>query len=87
MRQSSLSATSPGCAALLHYGSAIVELLWGDINPTRKHERSLMTARSPKTAAHDGHAVRIVPMTPELRPILQMLFDQAPRAAKQWCRD
>jgi|GEM_PF-3870719 len=46
-----------------------------------------MTARSPKTAAHDGHAVRIVPMTPELRPILQMLFDQAPRAAKQWCRD
>jgi hypothetical protein len=25
----------------------------------------------------EGHAVRIMPMEPELRPILQMLFDQA----------
>jgi hypothetical protein len=45
-------------------------------------ERSLMTARSPKTAAHDGHAVRIVPITPELRPILQALFDQAPEGSE-----
>ena len=37
-----------------------------------------MTVRSSKTAAHHGHAVRIVPITPELRPILQALFDQAP---------
>ncbi len=41
-----------------------------------------MTARSPKTAAHDGHAVRIVPITPELRPILQALFDQAPEGSE-----
>jgi len=58
--------------------SKIVELRWGDIN----WERSLMTVRSPKTAAHDGHAVRIVPMTPELRPILQALFDQAPEGSE-----
>ena len=41
-----------------------------------------MTVRSPKTAAHDGHAVRIVPMTPELRPILQALFDHAPEGSE-----
>ena len=58
--------------------SEIVELRWGDIN----WERSLMTVRSPKTAAHDGHAVRIVPITPELRPILQALFDQAPEGSE-----
>ncbi len=40
-----------------------------------------MTVRSPKTAAHDGRAVRIVPITPELRPILQALFDQAPEGS------
>jgi integrase len=28
------------------------------------------------------HAVRIVPMTPELRPILQALFDQAPEGSE-----
>lgn len=33
--------------------------------------------RSPKTAGHDGHAVRVVPIAPELRPILQDLFDAA----------
>jgi hypothetical protein len=58
--------------------SEIVELRWGDLN----WERSLMTVRSPKTAAHDGHAVRIVPITPELRPILQTLFDQAPEGGE-----
>ena len=41
-----------------------------------------MTVRSPKTSAHDGHAVRIVPITPELRPILQALFDQAPEGSE-----
>jgi hypothetical protein len=41
-----------------------------------------MTARSPKTAAHGSHAVRIVPMTPVLRPILQTLFEQAPEGSE-----
>ena len=67
--------------------SEIVELRWSDINPVRHHERSLMTVRSPKTAAHDGHAVRIVPITPELRPILQALFDQAPEIGRASCRE
>lgn len=33
--------------------------------------------RSPKTAGHDGHAVRVVPISPELRDILQTRFDEA----------
>ena len=33
--------------------------------------------RSPKTAGHEGHAVRVVPIAPELRPILQDLLDRA----------
>ena len=58
--------------------SEIVELRCADIN----WERSLMTVRSPKTAAHDGHAVRIVPMTTELRLILQTLLNQAPEGSE-----
>lgn len=46
---------------------------WGDVN----WERGRLTVRSPKTAGHEGHAVRVVPIAPELRPILLALFDQA----------
>jgi len=53
--------------------SEIVALRWGDVN----WERGRLTVRSPKTAGHEGHAVRVVPIAPELRPILQDLFDQA----------
>lgn len=53
--------------------SEVVGLKWGDVN----WERGRLTVRSPKTAAHDGHAVRVVPIAPELRPILQDLFDAA----------
>lgn len=53
--------------------SEIVALRWGDVN----WERGRLTVRSPKTAGHEGHAVRIVPIAPELRPILQDLFDDA----------
>ncbi len=48
-------------------------LRWGDVN----WERGRLTVRSPKTAGHEGHAVRVVPIAPELRPILQSLFDHA----------
>ena len=71
-----------GRFAGLRCPSEIVELRWGDINPGRQAERSLMTVRSPKTAAHDGHAVRIVPITPELRPIPQSHFDKAPEGSE-----
>jgi integrase len=53
--------------------SEIVGLRWGDVN----WERGRLTVRSPKTAGHDGHAVRVVPIVPKLRPILQDLFDRA----------
>lgn len=53
--------------------SEIVALRWGDVN----WERGRLTVRSPKTAGHEGHAVRVVPIAPELRPILQDLFDHA----------
>lgn len=53
--------------------SEIVALRWGDVN----WERGRLNVRSPKTAGHEGHAVRVVPIAPELRPILQDLFDQA----------
>lgn len=48
-------------------------LRWGDVN----WERGRLTVRSPKTAGHEGHAVRVVPIAPELRPILLALFDAA----------
>jgi integrase len=57
--------------------SEIVELRWSDVN----WERGRLTVRSPKTAHHDGHAVRVVPIVPELRPILQDLFDVAEEGA------
>ena len=53
--------------------SEVVALRWGDVN----WERGRLTVRSPKTAGHEGHAVRVVPIAPELRPILQDLFDRA----------
>lgn len=53
--------------------SEIVGLRWGDVD----WERWRLTVRSPKTAAHEGHDVRLVPIGPELRPILQAAFDQA----------
>ena len=67
-----------GIIALTRYGglrcpSEIVGLKWGDVN----WERGRLTVRSPKTAGHEGHGVRIVPISLELRPILQDLFDQA----------
>lgn len=58
--------------------SEIVLLRWGDVN----WERGRLTVRSPKTAGHDAHAVRVVPIAPELRPILQDLFDHAEPGAE-----
>lgn len=53
--------------------SEIVGLRWGDVD----WERWRLTVRSPKTAEHEGHGVRMVPIAPELRPILQAAFDEA----------
>jgi integrase len=64
--------------ALSRYGglrcpSEVGAIKWGDVN----WERGRLTVRSPKTAGHEGHAVRVGPVAPELRPILLALFDQA----------
>ncbi|MSR29090.1 MAG: hypothetical protein EXS03_05890 [Phycisphaerales bacterium] len=53
--------------------SEIALLRWADLD----WERRVLTVRSPKTSGHDGHAVRLVPIGPELLPILQDLFDLA----------
>ena len=52
--------------------SEVVGLKWADVN----WEKSRLTVRSPKTA-DKGYAVRIVPIAPELRPILLAVFDAA----------
>lgn len=48
-------------------------LRWGDVSWDKRR----LVVRSPKTAGHDGHDVRVVPIAPELYPILQNLFDRA----------
>lgn len=54
--------------------SEITLLRWGDVN----WDRGRLMVRSPKTAGHgEAHAVRVVPIVPELRAILQDLFDAA----------
>lgn len=58
--------------------SELVGLRWGDI----LWDKGRMTVRSPKTANHEGHAMRVVPIAPELRPILQSLFDNAEEGAE-----
>lgn len=51
--------------------SEITLLRWGDIC----WDKASMTIRSPKTEGHGAdHAIRIVPISPELRPILEKLF-------------
>ena len=62
-----------GRFAGLRCHSEIIALRWGDVN----WERGRLMVRSAKTEGHEGHAVRVVPIVPELRPILQDLFDRA----------
>ncbi len=53
--------------------SEVAGLRWGDV----VWDKGRMTVRSPKTANHEGHATRVVPIAPELRTILQDRFDRA----------
>ncbi|MHB1157669.1 MAG: site-specific integrase [Phycisphaerales bacterium] len=52
-------------------------LTWGDIDWSGKR----ITVRSPKTEHHEGHGERIIPLFPELAPLLQKAFDEAPEGA------
>ena len=53
--------------------SELQQLKWSDIDWPKK----LLTVRSPKTEHHAGHAVRMVPVSEELQPILFELFEMA----------
>ena len=58
--------------------SEVVALRWADVN----WAKGRLTVRSPKTSGHEGHAVRVVPIDPRLRPILDRLFDAAEPGAE-----
>ena len=53
--------------------SELVGLKWSDIN----WENNRMTVQSPKTARHEGHAFRMVPIAPNVKQILLSLFHNA----------
>ena len=58
--------------------SEVLSLQWQDIN----WERGRMLVRSPKTERHEGGESRVVPIFPELRPILLEAFEEAETGAK-----
>lgn len=60
--------------ACLRCPSEDLSLKWGHVN----WEQGTMAVPSPKTAHHEGKGVRVVPLFPEVREILQRLFDVAP---------
>jgi len=53
-------------------------MTWDDVD----WAEGTLRVRSSKTEHHDGHAVRVVPMFPELRSLLMDAFDAAPDRAK-----
>ena len=55
-----------------------LRLRWQDVD----WDAGRLTVTSPKTEAHEGGESRIVPIFPELRPILLEAFEQAPDGAK-----
>ncbi len=68
--------------ALSRYGglrcpSEVLSLTWQDID--WEHER--ITVHSPKTEHHPGKDIRVIPLFPELRPILEEAFEAAPEGA------
>lgn len=57
--------------------SEVVRLKWIDVD----FEHSKFKVHSPKTEHHADNGVRIVPMFPQLRPLFQDAFDQAPEGS------
>ena len=62
-----------GRYAGLRIPSEVAQLTWDDI----AWDTGRLTVRSPKTARHDGHAVRLVPICPELHSILAEAYEHA----------
>ncbi len=68
--------------ALARYGglrcpSEVLSLRWEAID----WERGRMRVDSPKTEHHHGGAFRIVPLFPELKPFLEMSWEEAPEGS------
>jgi len=57
--------------------SEVLSLRWQDVD----WERSRLRVTSPKTEHHPGKDTRVIPLFPELRPILEEAFDAAPEGA------
>lgn len=57
----------------LRIPSEVVPLRWGDID----WDKEAITITSPKTEHHEGKGSRLVPIFPELRPLLSEAFDLA----------
>jgi integrase len=49
-------------------------------------ERGRITITSPKTEHHEGKESRVIPLFPELRPLLEQAFDEAPEGAEYFIR-
>jgi integrase len=67
-----------GRYAALRTPSEPALLTWADVD----WAEGRLTVRSPKTARHEGHAVRAVPICPQLRVILEEAFAAAPDGQK-----
>ena len=61
----------------LRVPSEALALKWSDVD----WEHNRLTVRSAKTEHHDGHAARMIPLFPEVRELLQAVFDAAPVGA------
>ena len=64
--------------AALRIPSEVVSLSFADVDWVEGR----LTVRSPKTARHQGHAVRAVPICPELRAILEEAVEAAAEGQK-----
>jgi hypothetical protein len=68
--------------AALRCPSEIRELRWSDLDWQRK----MLVVRSPKTEGSAGHAVRKVPVSPQLQPLLSKLRRESPPDAERIIR-
>lgn len=63
--------------------SEVLRLRWSDIQFTDSERAGRMVVRSPKTEHHEGKGERVVPLFPELEPILRDAFIQAADGAER----
>ncbi len=57
----------------LRVGSEVRELTWGDVD----WEQQRILIHSPKTERYEGRETRLIPLFPELAPLLDKRYDEA----------